>query len=141
LNVIKKLENDNKMTMDVMVKYIAVKLFYGRDINENMFINNKRYREEKIKEGIFNEYLKKFDEKNIKIDGYKFINNEFQINYKYPLLKKDNNDDNNDSFITSLDKEIPSVINDNELNVTEEPESDVLKKFNQLLKYLLIIKY
>jgi hypothetical protein len=127
--------------MDEMVKYIAVNRFYHLDINEDRFITNKSYREEKIKEGIFNDYLKKFDKERLEIGGYKFIDNNLDIEFKLKLSKKDNNNNNNDSSIAALDEEIPAVINDNEFNVTEKPESDNQKKYKRMLTYLLIIQY
>jgi hypothetical protein len=52
--------------------------------------------------------LKKFDEeKSIKIDEYKFVNNEFQIKFKYPLLKKDKVIVNS---ITAIAKEVPQLL-------------------------------
>jgi hypothetical protein len=35
------------MTME-MVKYVAVNRIYNLDVNQDMFLNNKRYREKKI---------------------------------------------------------------------------------------------
>jgi hypothetical protein len=46
----------------------------------------------------------------------------------------------NDKSIKALDKEIPAVINDNELNITKEKVSVNSAKVNRILKYLKLMR-
>jgi hypothetical protein len=121
-NVTEEPEGNNQTEYDRMLKYLMIILYYNLDINTNKFVTDESYREEKIKEESFKEHLKKFDdeEKNVEIEGHAYIDNKLQIKFKGDLSSK-GNDDNiviKNSIATAAE-EIPVVVNDNELKVTE----------------------
>jgi hypothetical protein len=161
--------NDNKRRAKEMVKYLKVMKHYRVDYDQYEFIYNKYYREEMMKNVDTNNNVTTKITKEKKLDDDKldyelvsesdgegnFDEEEIQEEIEAELYVEDKNDDEeiddeddndpngnviNKSIIT-LDKEIPSVINDNELNITKKPENDIQAKYERMLKYLLIIQY
>jgi hypothetical protein len=149
--------------------------YFNVNYNAGDFIQNKQYREKKIKFVNDNNYLQEYDSQEhglyekANIFGFNEVEiqalldaenvEEQEKNADNKSITKEKNDDVIANSITATAKEIPAVINDNELsvskekvnqiddeddangNVTEEVESDDLKKLKQLLKHLLIIQY
>jgi hypothetical protein len=161
---LKKL-NDNQKKAKEMVKYMKLmkhyKIWY--DLSELIF--NKYYLEEMMKNVDIGNVTttkitkeKKIDDKldydlTSESDGEeKYDKEEILEQIEAQLDMEDEDDeeiddeDDNDcnvinKSITALDKEIPSVINDNELSVTEKSEGEAQKQLKQLLKHVLIILY
>jgi hypothetical protein len=126
-NVTEEPESEGEKKYKQMLKYLLIILYYNLKINTNKFITDESYMEEKIKEESFKEHLKKFDEEeNVEIEGFEFVDKKVQINFKGQLSRKFNYDYNviNNS-IEAIAEEIPVVVNNNELKVTE---SKVKKK-------------
>jgi hypothetical protein len=62
--------NDNVNTDRVMIKkemmkYLMIIDYYNLPISVDDFIYDKKYRKESMKQGVFDEYLKKYDRENI----------------------------------------------------------------------------
>jgi hypothetical protein len=99
-------------------------------INGNKFVTDESYREEMRKDESFKEHLKKFDEEEkVEVYDYEYINGKLNIKYKGVLTRKCNNDNVDiKNSITTAAEEIPVVVNDNELKVTESKVKKKKKK-------------
>jgi hypothetical protein len=165
LKILLKKPNDNKKKAKEMVKYMKLMKHYKIECNLSEFVFNKYYREEMMKNIDTNNVKstkitkeKKVDDKldydfTSESDDEKYDKNEFLEQIELQLDEEDEYDneeivdeDDNDGdvinkSITALDKEVPPVISNNELNVTEKSEGDTQKQLKQLLKHVFIILY
>jgi hypothetical protein len=149
LKTLLKKANDNKKKAKEMVKYMKLMKHYKIECDLSEFIFNKYYREEMMKNiDIGNVTTTKItkekkvddeldydldsesddEEKYDKEEILKQIEEELDMEDEDDNEEIDDEDDNDDNVInksiTALDKDIPSVIKDNELSVTAKSEGE-----------------
>jgi hypothetical protein len=142
LSVSKEKENENSTKVERFIKYLKVMRQMKLSYNEDDYMKDKDYRDAVISNVDGENYMKKcvdhkdLDEEQIKERIKKQVEMEEE-------QEKNANVNANviTNSITAIAKEVPPVINDNELSVTEEPEGDNQTEYYRMLKYIMIIRY
>jgi hypothetical protein len=130
LNITKDKENENSAKVERIIKYLKVMRQMKISYNEDDYIKDKDYREAMIMNVDGENYMKRYvDHKDLDEEQIKErIEKQVEMEEKQEKNANVNNDVIANSIIAIV-KEVPSVINDNELNI-----ANLLVNYNKKLQ-------